>query len=79
MASVGAYNSYYSGRNAYFVEKIAREGLVAFHIASAKPRVLPPGAARPALGTNPDLLRLSVEHGPRSFSTWAPLRSCGAT
>jgi LDH2 family malate/lactate/ureidoglycolate dehydrogenase len=53
MASVGAYNSYYSGRNAYFVEKIVREGLVAFHVSSAYPRVLPPGAARPMLGTNP--------------------------
>src|SRR5687767_13230883 len=39
MASVGAYNSYYSGRNAYFVEKIVREGLVAFHVSSAYPRV----------------------------------------
>ena len=46
MASVGAYNSYYSGRNAYFVEKIVREGLVALHVSSASPRVLPPGAAR---------------------------------
>ena len=53
MASVGAHNSYYSGRNAYFVEKIVREGLVAFHASSAHPRVLPPGAARPMLGTNP--------------------------
>src|SRR5512145_1778057 len=53
MASVGAYNSYYSGRNAYFVEKVVREGFVTLHIASAKARVLPPGGARPALGTNP--------------------------
>src|SRR5215212_4634043 len=49
MASVGAYNSYYSGRNAYFVEKVVREGYVCMHIASAKPRAIPPGAARPAL------------------------------
>ena len=52
-ASVGVYNSYYSGRNAYFVEQIVKQGLVAFHIASAQPRVLPIGGKRPALGTNP--------------------------
>jgi LDH2 family malate/lactate/ureidoglycolate dehydrogenase len=28
MASVGAYNSYYRGRNAYFVEKVVQEGFV---------------------------------------------------
>lgn len=67
MASVGAYNSYYSGRNAYFVEKIAREGLVAFHAASAQPRVLPPGAARPALGTNPICFGFPAENGPVIF------------
>lgn len=67
MASVGAYNSYYSGRNAYFVDKIAREGLVAFHIASAKPRVLPPGAARPALGTNPLCFGFPSDDGPVMF------------
>ena len=64
MASVGAYNSYYSGRNAYFVEKIVREGLVAFHASSAHPRVLPPGAARPMLGTNPICFGFPSADGP---------------
>lgn len=64
MASVGAYNSYYSGRNAYFVEKIVREGLVAFHVSSAYPRVLPPGAARPMLGTNPICFGFPSGDGP---------------
>lgn len=64
MASVGAYNSYYSGRNAYFVEKIVREGLVAFHVSSAYPRVLPPGAARPMLGTNPIAFGFPSADGP---------------
>jgi len=67
MASVGAYNSYYSGRNAYFVEKVVKEGLVAFHIASAKPRVLPPGGARPALGTNPICFGFPSDDGPVIF------------
>jgi LDH2 family malate/lactate/ureidoglycolate dehydrogenase len=53
IAAVGAYNSYFSGRNAYFVERIVREGFFALHTASGQPHVLPPGAAAPALGTNP--------------------------
>jgi len=53
IAAVGAYNSYFSGRNAYYVERIVKEGLFAFHAASGQPHVLPPGAAVPALGTNP--------------------------
>jgi LDH2 family malate/lactate/ureidoglycolate dehydrogenase len=64
MASVGAYNSYYSGRNAYFVEKVVREGFVTLHIASAKARVLPPGGARPALGTNPICFGFPSSQGP---------------
>lgn len=67
MASVGAYNSYYSGRNAYFVEKIVSEGLVAMHASSAHPRVLPPGAARPMLGTNPICFGFPSEDGPVIF------------
>jgi L-2-hydroxycarboxylate dehydrogenase (NAD+) len=67
IASVGAYNSYYSGRNAYFVEKIVRDGLVAFHASSAYPRVLPPGAARPMLGTNPICFGFPSEEGPVMF------------
>jgi LDH2 family malate/lactate/ureidoglycolate dehydrogenase len=67
IASVGAYNSYYSGRNAYFVEKVVREGYVCMHIASAKPRVVPPGAARPALGTNPLCFGFPSVNGPVIF------------
>ena len=64
MASVGAYNSYYSGRNAYFVEKIVKAGYVAMHVASAVPRVLPLGGKRPALGTNPICFGFPSEDGP---------------
>lgn len=67
IASVGVYNSYYSGRNAYYVEKIVREGLVAFHVASAEPRVLPPGGARAALGTNPICFGFPSLAGPVIF------------
>jgi LDH2 family malate/lactate/ureidoglycolate dehydrogenase len=64
MASVGAYNSYYSGRNAYFVEKIVKAGYVAMHVASAVPRVLPQGGRRPALGTNPICFGFPSDKGP---------------
>jgi LDH2 family malate/lactate/ureidoglycolate dehydrogenase len=64
MASVGVYNAYYSGRNAYYVDRIVREGLVAIHIASAEPRVLPPGGAKPALGTNPIAFGFPSREGP---------------
>jgi LDH2 family malate/lactate/ureidoglycolate dehydrogenase len=67
MATVGAFNSYYSGRNAYFVEKIVKEGLVAFHSSAAHPRVLPPGAAKPMLGTNPVCFGFPSDNGPVIF------------
>ncbi len=66
-ASVGVYNSYYSGRNAYYVEQIVKAGFVTFHIASAKPRVLPIGGARPALGTNPMCFGFPSKSGPVIF------------
>jgi LDH2 family malate/lactate/ureidoglycolate dehydrogenase len=50
---VGLSNSWVSGRSAYFVEMIARAGLVGvLTIASAR-HVAPPGAAKPVIGTNP--------------------------
>ncbi len=64
MACVGAYNSYFSGRNAYFVELLVREGLVGFHVASGRDFVLPPGGARPALGTNPICVGFPSNEGP---------------
>ncbi len=64
IASVGVYNSYYSGRNAYFVEMIAKEGLVGIHAASAKPRVLPIGGTKPAFGTNPLCFGFPSVNGP---------------
>ncbi|MCC6531832.1 MAG: Ldh family oxidoreductase [Burkholderiales bacterium] len=64
IASVGAYNSYFSGRSAYFVERIVREGYFAFHAASGQPHVLPPGAAAPALGTNPIAFGFPSAAGP---------------
>jgi len=53
LSIVGVYNSFYSGRNAWYVETIVRQDLVAIHTCSASPRVLPPGSRAPLLGTNP--------------------------
>jgi LDH2 family malate/lactate/ureidoglycolate dehydrogenase len=50
---VGVANSWMSGRSAYFVEMVARAGLIGLHTVSATPYVAPPGGTRPALGTNP--------------------------
>ena len=67
IACVGVYNSYYSGRNAYFVEHIVKQGYVAMHTASAQPHVVPPGATTPALGTNPICFGFPSEEGPITF------------
>jgi LDH2 family malate/lactate/ureidoglycolate dehydrogenase len=64
MASVGVYNTQFSGRNSYYVEKIVKEGFVALHIGSSDPRVMPPGAAAPALGTNPICFGFPSKAGP---------------
>ena len=64
IAIVGVHNSYYSGRNAYFVEHIVRAGLVAIHTSSARPHVLPPGGRAPALGTNPFCVGFPSADGP---------------
>ena len=67
LAVVGVYNSYYSGRNAYYVERIVRAGYACIHSSTAKPRVLPPGGARPALGPNPICFGFPSTNGPVVF------------
>ena len=53
IALVGVTNAWMSGRSAYYVERIARAGLVAVHTASSTRTVAPLGGTRPVLGTNP--------------------------
>ncbi len=53
IAAVTVTDAWMSGRSAYFVEMIARAGLVAFHTAASGPRVAPSGGAKAVLGTNP--------------------------
>jgi LDH2 family malate/lactate/ureidoglycolate dehydrogenase len=64
IAVVGMTNTWMSGRNAYFVEMIAREGLVAIHTASSGGAVAPLGGIKPALGTNPIAFAIPTEEGP---------------
>jgi LDH2 family malate/lactate/ureidoglycolate dehydrogenase len=67
VASVGVYNSYFSGRNAYYLERIVAAGLVGMHSASGAPHIVPPGATRPALGTNPIAFGFPSADGPVVF------------
>ena len=57
-------NIWMSGRSAYYVEMIARQGLVAIHTASSSPLVAPPGGTRPVLGTNPIAIAVPSSRGP---------------
>jgi len=50
---VGINNIWMSGRSAHYVERIARAGLVGMHTIGSRAQVAPPGAAGPAIGTNP--------------------------
>jgi LDH2 family malate/lactate/ureidoglycolate dehydrogenase len=52
-AVVGAHNSFLSGRNAYYLDMIARAGFVGIHLACSRPIVAPLGGAAAAFGTNP--------------------------
>ncbi len=64
IAVVGVTNTWMSGRNAYFVEMIAREGLVAIHTASGGGSVAPLGGIKPILGTNPIAVAIPTDEGP---------------
>ena len=50
---VGVNQTWMSGRSAYFVERIARAGLVGLHAIGSRALAAPPGAAAAAIGTLP--------------------------
>ncbi len=52
-ALAGVNNSWVSGRSAYYVEMIARAGLVGILTISSTRHVAPPGGVQAAIGTNP--------------------------
>lgn len=63
-AVVGVTNSWMSGRSAYYVERIARADLIGLHTVGSASLVAPPGAARPAYGTNPVAFGFPTEGEP---------------
>ena len=63
-ALVGVNNAWMSGRSAYYVEMIARAGLIGIHTVSAPPAVAPLGGARAMLGTNPIAFGFPLEGDP---------------
>ena len=69
IAIIGLRNTWFSGRNAYYMEKIARAGFAAIAIGSSTPTVVPPGATRKALGTNPLTIALPGKVNPFIFDT----------
>ena len=57
-------DAWMNGRGAYYVEMIAKHGLVAIHTASSSRLVAPPGGIRPVLGTNPIAIAVPSSRGP---------------
>src|SRR5215510_10543241 len=64
IALVSVADSWMSGRSAYYVEMIAKAGLVAIHTAASSQLVAPPGGIRPVLGTNPIAIAVPASRGP---------------
>ena len=50
---VGANNTWYTGMYVHYMEKVARQGLVAICFGSSAPRVAPHGSSEGRFGTNP--------------------------
>lgn len=53
VAVVGIKDTWFSGRLAYYVERAARQGLIAIHTANTLARVAPSGGIDRIFGTNP--------------------------
>ena len=64
IAVVGVTNSWMSGRSAYYMEMVAKAGLVGMHTAASARSVAPFGGTRPALGTNPIAFGMPSSCGP---------------
>jgi L-2-hydroxycarboxylate dehydrogenase (NAD+) len=61
---VSVNDAWMSGRSAYYVEMIAKAGLVAIHTASSSKLVAPFGGAKAMLGTNPLAMAVPSSRGP---------------
>ncbi len=67
VAVIGMRNSWFGGRSAYYMEKIARAGFAAIYCCSSTPTVVPPGAIRKVLGTNPMAIGMPGKVNPFIF------------
>jgi LDH2 family malate/lactate/ureidoglycolate dehydrogenase len=76
VAVVAANNTWFSGRLAYYVERAARQGLVAMHTTNTTARVAPFGGIDRLMGTNPFAIAFPSEDEPlvidigTSSTTW---------
>jgi len=61
---VSMADAWMSGRSAYYVEMIAKAGLVAIHTAASSRLVAPPGGTEAVLGTNPVAIAIPSSRGP---------------
>lgn len=61
---ISVNDAWMSGRSAYYVEMIARAGLVAIHTAASPRQVAPFGGAKAVLGTNPLAIAIPSSRGP---------------
>src|SRR5687768_2018429 len=64
VAVVGANNTWFSGRCAYYVERAARQGFVAMHTTNSTARVAPYGGIDRVMGTNPFAIAFPGEDDP---------------
>jgi LDH2 family malate/lactate/ureidoglycolate dehydrogenase len=64
IALTSVTDAWMSGRSAYYVEMIAKAGLVAVHTAASSRLVAPPGGARAVLGTNPIAIAVPSSRAP---------------
>src|SRR3990172_574121 len=64
VAIVGANNTWFSGRLAYYVERAARQGYVAMHTTNTTALVAPFGSIDRVMGTNPFAIAFPCEDDP---------------
>jgi LDH2 family malate/lactate/ureidoglycolate dehydrogenase len=64
IALVSMTDAWMSGRAAYYVEMIAKAGLVAIHTTGTPPLVAPFGGTEKILGTNPLAIAIPTSRGP---------------
>lgn len=78
-ALVGVRNTWFSGRLAYYVERAAREGLIAIHTANTQARVAPFGGIDRIFGTNPIAFAFPADPDPLVIDFGTGMTTWGET